>query len=58
MWEIKFTVYSEFKETVVPIISCVDLIESWTHLAEAERKMLMDELPSENYSLCPNLTEF
>ena len=45
MWEITFVLSYNFKETKVPVISCVDLISSWTHLPEEEREMLIGEVP-------------
>ena len=38
-------------------INCKELIDSWTDLSEAERKMLKKEI-SYNFQLCPNITEF
>ena len=58
MWDIKFFVSIDENEINVPVILCADLINSWTHLAEAEREMLIDEIPDNRYSLCPNMTEF
>ena len=42
-------------ESTYSSINCRDLIQSWTHLLESERNDLIDELPSQNNSMCPDV---
>ena len=45
------------KGTELETVKCVDLIESWTHLTQAERAEFVHELPLP-IALCPNMTDF
>ena len=57
MWDFRFEMSNNFIETEVPVVKCTDLIESWTHLSDAQREMFLEEVPFKERSLCPNTTE-